>query len=97
MVQVIEMPEFKYYIVYGMDKGFKSLQEFNEAFEKFGKVLKKYNMELMFWGGSFGTPEGLVYVMKGNMEDYQSMFGNEDFSDANPFIRPQRTTMVMKF
>jgi len=89
--------KFKHYIVYGTGKGFESPEEFNEAFEKFGKVLKKYNMELLFWGGSFGTTESLVYVMKGKIEDYQSMFGNEDFRDANPFVGPQHTGMVLEF
>jgi len=97
MVQVIDMPKFKYYIVYGNGKGYESIEKFNEAFEKFGKVLKKYNMELLFYGGSMGTQEGLVYVMKGNMEDYQSMYGNEDYNDALPTaMGTQRTNMVLK-
>ncbi len=88
MVQVIDMPKFRYYIVYGHVKDYENPEAFNEAWKKFGEVLKKYNMELMFWGGSFGTQEGNVYVMKGNMEDYTSMFGNQDYADANPIESP---------
>jgi len=90
--------KFKYYIVYGFPKeGLSGQEGMAKAFEKYGEVLKKYNMELMFWGGSFGTHEGLVYVMKGKMEDYQSMFGNSDFAEANPIGSGQRTNMVLKF
>jgi len=89
--------KFEYYIVYGIGKDFGSPEKVNEAFEKFGEVLKKYNMELMFWGGSFGTQEGLVYAMKGKMEDYTSMFGNQDYADAHPIESGQRTNMVLKF
>ncbi len=88
--------KFRYYIVYGNGKGYESIEKFNEAFEKFGEVLKKYNMELIFWGGSMGTQEGAVYVMKGTMEDYQSIFGNEDYRDANPIASGQSTNMVLK-
>jgi len=91
------MPKFKYYIVYGNGKDYESSEEFNKAFEKFGEVLKKYNMKLMFWGAPFGTQEDLVYVMKGKCEDYQSMFGNQDVSEANPIESGQRTNMVLKF
>jgi hypothetical protein len=89
--------EFKYYIVYGNPKEFEGPEDWKKAMEKFGKVLKKYNMKLLFWGGSFGTTEGMVYVMKGSMEDYQSMFGKEEFAEVNPVASGQRTNMVLKF
>ena len=89
--------KFGYYIVYGNPKDADSIEERKEALKKFGEVLKKYNMELMTWGGSFGTTEGFVYVMKGNMEDYTSMFGNQDYADAHPIESGQRTNMVLTF
>ncbi|GAG83179.1 unnamed protein product [marine sediment metagenome] len=90
------MPKFKYYIVYGNGKGWENYEAFNEAFKKFGEVLKKYNMELVLYGSPFGTQEGLVYVMKGSIEDYTSIFGNQDYEDANPIESGQRTNMVLK-
>ncbi len=88
--------KFGYYIVYGNAKPVTKSEERIETFEKFGKVLKKYNMELVFWGGSFGTQENMVYVMKGTMEDYQSLFNNPDYHDADPNESGQRTNFVLK-
>lgn len=86
--------KFKYYIVYGTPKWTQgNPDEAKKTMDKFAEFLKKCNMELMFYGGSFGTTEGFVYAMKGNWEDYQSMFGNSDFAEANP-ISEQRTNMV---
>jgi len=87
---------FKYYIVYGTPKWPQgNTEEVNKAMDKFEKVLEKYNMKLKLYGGSFGTTEGFVYVMKGKMEDYQSLFGKSDFNDANP-VTAQRTNMVYR-
>ena len=89
--------KFGYYIVYGNPKPADSPEDRNKAMEKFGKVIEKYGMKLKFWGGSFGTTEGFVYVMKGTMESYQSMFGNADFAEATPIESGQRTNMVLQF
>ena len=89
--------KFKYYIVYGYGKGYENAEAFNEAFKKFGEVLKKCNMELVLYGNPYGTQEGIVYVLKGSMEDYTSLFGNQDYNDSNPLqSRGQRTNMVLK-
>lgn len=90
-----ERMRFGYYLVYGQSDEFGSPEEFAKAFEKFGEVLKKYKMELVFWGFPFGTTEGLMYVLKGDVEDYQSLFGNPDFAEANPIGSGQRTNMVL--
>jgi len=89
--------KFGYYIVYGNTKPAASLDETKKHMEKFAKVLKKYGMELMFYGGSFGTTEGFVFVVKGDMASYQSLFGNQDFAEANPIESGQRTNMVLQF
>ena len=47
--------------------------------ETFSNILK-----LVFWGFTFGTTEDLVYVLKGGVENYKSLFGNPDFAEANP-------------
>ena len=88
---------FKYYIVYGNPKWTQgNPAEAQETMDKFAEVLKKYNMKLMLYGGSFGTTEGFVYVMKGKMEDYQSLMGKPDFIEANPIGSGQRTNMVFR-
>lgn len=87
--------KFGYYIVYGNPKVFGSRDELSKAFKKFAKVLEKYNMKLKFWGHPFGTSEGLVYVMKGKMEDYQSMLLNPDVVEVNPIASGQRTNLVL--
>ena len=89
--------KFGYYIVYGDPKPADGPDERKKAMEKFGKVIEKYGMKLKLWGASFGTTEGFVYVMKGTMESYQSLYGNSDFSDANPIATGQRTNMVLEF
>jgi hypothetical protein len=89
--------KFGYYIVYGNPKPFDGSAEMKKTMEKFGKVIEKYGMKLKFWGGSFGTSEGFVYVMKGTMESYQSLYGNSDYADANPIATGQRTNMVLEF
>jgi hypothetical protein len=89
--------KFGYYIVYGTPKPFDNPDAMKAMMEKFGKVLEKYGMRLKFWGGSFGTSEGFVYVMKGSMESYQSLYGNADYAEANPIATGQRTNMVLEF
>ena len=86
--------KFKYYAVYGIPKDFSDITP-QEAMDKFGKVLKKYNMKLVCWGWSFGTSEHFMYVMEGTMDDYQSCFGNQDYADANPIGEGQRTNMIL--
>jgi len=62
--------KFGYYIIYENPKPVDSLEERIKQMDDFGKVLKKNGMKLEFWGGSFGTTEDFVYVMKGSMESY---------------------------
>ena len=90
------MPEFKYYIIYGYTEGLNSPEDYHNAFKKYGEVVKKYNMELKFWGGAWGASEGIVCVLKGKVEDYQIMLGQKDHSEANPLIN-RRTNMVLTF
>jgi hypothetical protein len=87
--------KFGYYLIYGQSKDLGPTEDVSNAFEKFEEVLKKYKMELTFWGFPFGTTENLMYVLKGSVEDYQSLFGNPDFAEANPIGSGQRTNMVL--
>ena len=65
-----------------------------KAFEKYAKVLKKYNMELVFWGFPFRITKGVMYTLKGDAQDFESMFGSHDHESTNP-ITQQRTNMVL--
>ena len=87
--------KFWYYIVYGQPKDFGGLEKREAAEKKFAEVIKKYGMELVLIGNSFGTKEDYVYVMKGSMEKYQALFGNQDFADANPIGSDQRSNFVL--
>ena len=49
-------------------------------------------MEDNIWGGG-----EMACVLKGKIEDYQSMMGNPDYREANPIKVGQRTNMVLKF
>jgi len=84
--------EFKYYVCYA-----KLVQpgDLSKKFEKVGKILKKYKMELVFWGHPFGTSEGIIYLMKGDVKDYQNAMMQEDLSEAMGFITDTRTNFVM--
>ena len=87
--------KFGYYIVYGQPKDFGGLDNRKAAEKKFAEVLKKLGMELVLIGNSFGTSEDYVYVMKGDMDKYQAMFGNQEFADANPIESDQRSNFVL--
>ena len=65
-----------------------------KAFERYAKVLKKYDMELVFWGFPFGVTEGVMCALKGDAKDFESMFGNPDYALANP-ITQQRSNMIL--
>ena len=84
--------EFKYYVSYA-----KLVQpgDLPMKFEKVGKLLKKYKMELVFWGHPFGTAEGIIYLMKGDVKDYENAMMQNDLSEALGFITDTRTHFVI--
>ena len=84
-----------YYVRYGRAKeGFDTFEDFKKAFEKYAEVLKKYNMELVFWGFPFGVTEGVMCTLKGDAKDFESMFGKPDVAAANPMTQT-RTNMIL--
>jgi len=86
------MAGFKYYITYA-----KMVQsdDLPKRFEKLAKVLKKYRLELVFWGHPWGTTENLVVVMRGDVKDYQNAMGQNDLEEAHSFYTDARTHFVM--
>jgi hypothetical protein len=86
--------KFGYYIVYGQPKDFGGLENRKAAEKKYAEILKKNGMELILAGNSFGTTEDYVYVMKGDMKSYQSLYGNQEVADAN-LVTDQRSNFVL--
>lgn len=46
-------------------------------------------MELVLRGNPFRTSEDYIYVMKGDVDKYQAIFGNQEYADANPIKSDQ--------
>ncbi|MBA7643499.1 hypothetical protein ES703_51230 [subsurface metagenome] len=52
-------------------------------------------MELVLIGIPFRTSEASIYVMKGDVDKYQAIFGNQEYADANPIESDQRSNFVL--
>jgi len=52
-------------------------------------------MELVLRGNPFGTSEDYIYVMKGDVDKYQALFGNQEYADANPIESDQRSNFIL--
>jgi len=89
--------KFQYYVIYGMAKNLlASPEETKKMWNDFAKVLKKHKMELVFWGSPWGTTENSIYVMKGNIEDYQTLPDDPDYFKVSPIdATATRTNIVM--
>jgi len=86
--------EFKYFITYAKMVQSEDL-DLPKKFEKMGKTLKKYKVELVFWGHPFGTTEDVMYLMKGDVKDYQNAVQQSDLSEAMGFVTNSRTHFVL--
>ena len=84
--------EFKYFITYAR---LVQSDDLPKKFEKLAKALKKYNVDLVFWGHPWGTTENLILVMKGDVKDYQNLMNQSEVSEAWSFYTDNRTHMVM--
>ena len=84
--------EFKYYITYAR---LLQTDDLPKRFEKAAKALKKYKVDLVFWGHPWGTTENLIVVMKGDVKDYQNAMTQTEVSEATSFYTDNRTHMVM--
>ena len=87
------MGKFAYYIVYG-NIAPKAEEKIEDSFKKVEKVLKKYGLELDFWGHPWGTTEDTVYVIKGDIDKYEALMLKEDYSEATSIVTGQKTHIV---
>jgi len=86
--------EFKYYVVYGNPTWTAGKpEEGKKAFEKFGKAVEKHNLKLVFWGGAYGVSEAAMYVLKGNIEDFEKLEGDMEMFPLLP-LRNTRTNFI---
>ena len=88
--------EFKYYVVYGNPTWTAGQpEEGRKAFEKFGKAVEKHNLKLVFWGGAYGVSEGVMYVLKGKIEDFEKFEGDPEMFPLRP-LGNTRTNFIYK-
>jgi hypothetical protein len=79
------MAKFTHFFVYGNGGDGWDVQKFI----KWGKTTpKKFNMDLVFSGVSYGTTEDFLVVLKGSVNDFEKLYTVEDA----PPISDRRTT-----
>ena len=80
------MAKFTHYFIYGNtgeDFSFEKMKEWE------AKVPKKFNMELVWSGISYGTTEDILVILKGKVTDFEKLYTMED----SPPIIERRTTI----
>ena len=68
--------KFEYYVMSGEAKQTDSLENWNKAWEEFKEALKPTGLEMLFYGSPFGTHDGGMCVLKGNVADFEAVFGD---------------------
>ncbi len=69
------MAKFTHYFIYG-----NASDDFSpDKLEEWGATVpKKYNMELVWLGVSYGTSEDFLVILKGNITDFEKMYTIEN-------------------
>ena len=80
------MAKFTHYFIYG-----NAPEDFSpEKLEEWGATVpKKFNMELVWTGISYGTTEDFLVILKGKVTDFEKLYSRED----SPPIVDRRTTL----
>jgi len=80
------MAKFTHYFIYG-----NAPEDFSrEKMLEWGNTVpKKFNMEVVFSGISYGTTEDILVILKGKVTDFEKLYSIED---APPII-DRRTTI----
>ena len=86
-----------YIVVYGWPKKQPEGPDSIKAmFEAFKEACKKCNLTLVLYGGPFGVPEPMVYVLKGTVADWEKALMDTSYRDAAP-LNKTRTVMVWDY
>jgi hypothetical protein len=67
-----------YAVVYGWGKeSIGGVEEGKKAFEKFAEELKEHKIQLLFWAGAYGAPEGMMFSAKfDDVKDWEKMLNS---------------------
>ena len=66
--------------------GIEGNEKQREAFDEYAKVLEKNNIKLLFWAGSYGVSEPIMYTIKFNdIKDWEN--GGHELYEACPIDR----------
>jgi len=89
-----EQAKFKYYIIYGnLKEDIHGRSARTKAWKEFAEALKNINMELLFYGSPFGTTEGQICVLKGDITNFEKIW-NPEIAPKFP-ITDRRTNMIL--
>ena len=86
----------RYYIVFGKYKDPSSFEAVNKAYEEFKNVLTEHNLKLIFYGAPFGQKAQAVYVVEGEVKDWEKSIIDPEFQSLNP-LTDKDTIMVYDF
>jgi len=86
--------KFGYYIMSGRPRvDYESVEHWRKLWEELREALKPTGLELVFYGSPFGTSEGEICVLKGEVTDFEKMWGT-GIGKKFP-MTDQRTTFVL--
>ena len=80
------MAQFTHYFIYGNAPEPNTPEKLTEWAEK---VPKKFNMELVWTGISYGTTEDFLVILKGKVTDFEKLYSRE----TAPPLKDRRTTL----
>lgn len=86
----------RYFIVFGKYKKATSFEDVNNQYSEFKKVLAKHNLKLLFYGAPFGQKAQAVYVVEGEVNDWEKSIIDMEFQTLNP-LTDKDTIMVYDF
>jgi len=65
-------------------------------FKAYAEACKKHNLSLVMYGGPFGVPEPMMYVLKGKTADWENALMDMSYYQALPLDRT-RTILVWDY
>ena len=86
---------YTHYMIFGEPKQALSQEESKKAWADFEEALKKNNLKLKGPWGPFGAPEGVSFMLKGSIGDFESYIGSETWQKCP--ITKTRTVSLYKF